>query len=291
MDALLLILKKYSLLIALFGGIFGLLLILVIYIISILSNKRLEFKIGKIQFSTGKAKEIGNVCPNKQDDGSCMELDKIETFLKIKEHNTISLIKSAVILAEEKTHDIDKLRFIETITRQLVVAEDVNIRIKSLLLGGYNKLAQNKTEIDFSKQDKDYRYYQVILSTILNELKNNTIKDGLKSTDITILDEAEFDLFVENKSEIMMAILIEYLDFMYNKDSIVSLQELHIVNNELKHEIKKILRSMYQQIKKIILHDRETVDSIEKHFKIELDSLKNVFKSENILLKLKKELE
>ena len=267
MEAVMLLFKKYGLTLGLIGGAVALVLIFLIYLISIIFNKPINFAIGPIKLNLkGRS---------KKNDGTLNEMKNFLEYWEGTDTGHQSVIVDVVKTVEEKTMAKDIIRYKETVTKQMVVAEECNIKIKALLVDSYVEKLNEKTEDTVNaNQHRDYKFYRVIVSSILDDIKRDILKESLKNTNILKLSDAEFDAFVKHKSDVMVIVINEYLEFMNNGKSMVSQKELQKINKSLDGEIRLALKEMYEQIKIIIETDKETIDKISIEMDTNIDVLK-----------------
>jgi len=286
MDALLLLAKKHTLTISLVGAGVALLATLLIYIISIFTNKSLNLNIGPLKLSTGNGKKKLTEEENYYID-AIKRIEGLLTFYNRENYKSQTLVDSIVDESIEKTEEKDKIKFKETVTRQMIQAEEMNVEIKVLLTEKYADLLRKKLDDNSDvKQHRDYRFYQVIISSILDELKRSTLKQSIQNTDIIILSDLEFDTFVDQKASVMITIIIEYLDFMYNTTSVISRDDVHTENEKIKPEIKSILKELFKRIKQIIIEDKELIQRINEKMNSNIDKIHDIYIQDNPITKI-----
>lgn len=265
MEALLLIIKTFGIQITLsvLGGL--LLILLIFYIISVISGRNFGFEIGPIKLNTKR---------NANSDG---KVERIKTLLKFEnqKENENSLLDTLVTGIKNRTREKDIIEFQQTVINQMRCAEDFNIQIKSIMTTAYANLLKSKDDTMDVRQHRDYKFYQVLVSSILDELKRNTLKESVKSIDINALSSHDFDQFVEQKTDVMITLMIEYLDLMYQNTNLVSRDEVHKENEALSPKIKEAYRNMYYNIKSIIAEDTKYMQEIEEQMDNDFINIKN----------------
>lgn len=265
-----------------FGGI-GLASTLLIYIISIVTGKVINLNIGPIKLSTGGLKQ-------KKNDYYKDAINKIEgllSFFDKDNYKSQSLVDSIVEETTEKTEEKDRVLLKESVTKQMIQADESNVQIKVLLTEKYAELLRKKLEDNVDvKQHRDYRFYQIIISSILEEMKRSTLKQSIQNTDILNFSELEFDSFVDQKASVMITIIIEYLDFMYSTSSVISRDVVHKENEKLKKEIKEVLKTLFRNIKQIIIEDKELISRINNKLHENIEILHDRYKADNPVIKI-----
>jgi hypothetical protein len=257
-----------------FGCLFS---FFVIYIITAITGRNFGFDIGPLKINTKRVDGSDNT-----------KLEKIKTLLKF-ENNTEtenSLLDSMVNAIKTKTREKDVVELQQTIINQMRCAEDFNIQIKSLMTRSYANLLKEKDSTVDVRQHRDYKFYQVLVSTILDELKRNTLKESINSIEIDLLSAQEFDQFVEQKSSVMITLMIEYLDLMYQNNSIVSRDELYKQNQNLTKDITEAYRKMYSNIKSIIIEDKNYIKEINSQLDDNVIYIKNQINKNCIAIKI-----
>lgn len=288
MNVLMAFATKNSLLVGVSAGALILLIAFLIYLISVITGKEFAINVGPVKFKTGgkqKTKEVFRCDVNK-----CMTVQKIKATIETAnvEENTTVVMDLIADISSEKTNKIDKIEMIETISRQMVAMEDVNVRIKQKVTKVYADLLQAKlTDNSNAKQHREYKYYQVVLGNILEDLKKTTLKQSLQVVNLPKLTDEEFASFVNQKTEIMVSILIEYLDFVQNPKSLVDVNDLHKANESLMPEIADIVKSLFRQIKGIMQKDSKIVKEIELKFKDDLKAIRDRVIQINTVQKIK----
>jgi hypothetical protein len=265
MEALILFVKTFGIQVSI--GLFAgcLLVILIIYIISAITGRNFGFELGPVKINT---KKNGN---------GESKIDKIKTLLKFENNkdNENSLLDTMVSAIKSRTREKDIIEFQQTVINQMRCAEDFNIQIKSLMTGSYANLLKAKDSTIDVRQHRDYKFYQVLVSSILDELKRNTLKESIKSIDIIALSPQEFEQFAEQKINVMITLMIEYLDLMYQNTSLVSRDEVHKENENLSTKIKELYRTMYHNIRSIIADDNKYMIDIDNKMNTDVTNIKN----------------
>ena len=276
MDSLSAILTQYGLSIGTAPIPLALFLFIVIWLVSIIFDKPIEIGFGKFSLKLkGRA---------KGDSKETKKLEHIKGYVEFydEENRNKDLIEDIREITKDKTKEIDKIILKESITKQMLEAEEANIKIKAILGNAYAELLSEKLGEDKDvKQHKDYRFYQVIISTVLDELKRSTLKQSIKNTDLITLPELEFDKFTQAKGEIMITIVSEYLDFMYTRTEFISRKELYDANEKHKIEIMSIIKDLYKKIKAIILEDNQTIEKINKELDTHLGGIETKINNES----------
>ena len=231
---------------------------------------------------------------SKNDSKNDVILHEIKTLLNLNDDTikTKSLVENVKDISISKTEDKDKIKFRETITKIMVAAEESNIMIKIILTKKYAELLREKLgEETDAKQHKDYRYYQVIIANVLDDIKRNTLKQSVKGNDLVTMSDIEFDEFVKRKSEIMVSIVAEYLDFMYNGNSGITREILQRENETCMGEIKDVIATLYRQIKHILHEDQDVIDKIQGELDSEVDNIFDRHTEGSVVKMIKKVIE
>jgi len=275
MNELLLILKLFTPQMAL--GIVGaiLLLILIIYIISSITGKNFGFELGPIKINTKK-------------NGKESPIEKIKTLLAfdISKENKDSLIDSICNVIRTKTREKDIIEFQQTVINQMTCAEDFNIQIKMLITESYAKLMKSKDETQYVRHSRDYKYYQILVSSILDELKRNTLRESIKSLDIAELSQLDFEQFVDQKINVMISQIDQYLELMYQNTSLVSWDEVHTENELISPKIRDLYRTLYTKIKTVAIEDSKNIQGISEQINNDVDKFKNQMNGDDVVKKI-----
>lgn len=269
MDPISLFLKQHGLTIILLAMPAILILILLIYLLSFITKKPIDFKLGPFRLNIQPKRKSGSV-----------DVEKIKNYLSFfKENNTahIDLIDDVVDMAKNKTEKIDIIRFKESMTKQMILTEEINVKLKSILLDKFYSVLKEHSNTKNMKNTKDYRYYQVIISFILEDIKRNTIKESIKMSEFVEYTETEFNSFVQQKTEVITTIIFDYIDFMYNSD-IVSNDSINKANEQIEPKIKEQYKLLYNKIKSIVLDDIDCIRKIRKSLTEEKNEIKRRLK-------------
>lgn len=279
MEALLIFIKTFGPMAT--GGFLGigLLALLIIYIISAATGRNFGFELGPFKLNTRK---------NGSD-----KVEKIKTMLKFDSRRDTenSLLDTLVGAIKNKTRDKDVIEFQQTVINQMSCAEDFNIQIKSIMTETYAKLMKAKDATIDVRHHRDYKFYQVLVSSILDELKRNTLKDSIKSIDIIALSPQEFEQFADQKINVMIAQIDQYLELMYQTNSIVSWDDVHKENELILPRIKELYRALYYKIKNIVLEDSKSMQEIDKQMNNDVTSIKNQISKSCVISKIETILE
>lgn len=256
MDQITYFLGKYGLTIVIAALPIILVLILIIYIISMITKKPFDFKLGPFALKLSGGKKSDNSIDYKK-------IENYLTFFKENNTNHADLIDDAMYIAMDKTEKIDLIKFKESMTKQMILCEEANVKIKSILMDKFYNLIKTKNpNFGNIKNTKDYRYYQVIVSFILEDIKRNTIKESVNMSEMIEYSEIEYNSFVTQKTDVILTILLDYIDFMYNSDTI-SNDEIRKQNEQIEPKIKEQYSVLYDKIKTIIIDDSETIKKIK----------------------------
>lgn len=276
MEALLLIIKTFGIQITLSLLVGFMAVLLIFYVISILSGRNFGFEIGPFKLNTKR---------NFDHNG---KLEKISTLLKFENQKETenSLLNTLVDGIKTRTREKDVVEFQQTVINQMRCAEDFNVQIKSMMTSAYANLLRSKDGTMDVRQHRDYKFYQVLVSSILDELKRNTLKESVKSIDINALSTTDFEQFVEQKTDVMITLMIEYLDLMYQNTNIVSRDEVHKENESLSPKIKELYRTMYYNIKSIILEDVKYMQELDDQMDSEFNNIKNQINKNCVVCKV-----
>jgi len=280
METILLFLKTFGpqVTISLLVGI--LLMFLIIYIISAITGRNFGFELGPFKINTR-----WNNNENR--------IDKIKTLLNFENNKDTenSLLDTMVSIIKSKTREKDIIEFQQTVVNQMRCAEDFNIQIKSKITEAYINLLKTKEPTIDVRQHRDYKFYQVLVSSILDELKRNTLKESINSIDIIALSTQDFNQFVEQKTDVMITLMIEYLDLMYQTTSLVSREEVHKENENIATKLKELYRNMYYTIRNIIADDNRYIDEIDNQINNDISNIKQQINKGCVIVKVNKLLE
>jgi hypothetical protein len=280
MEALLIFIKTFGPMAT--GGFLGigLLTLLIVYIISAVTGRNFGFELGPFKLNTHK-------------NGSGDKVEKIKTMLNFDSRRDTenSLLDTLVDAIKNKTRDKDVIEFQQTVINQMSCAEDFNIQIKSIMTDTYAKLMKAKDGALDVRHHRDYKFYQVLVSSILDELKRNTLKDSIKSIDIIALSPQEFEQFSEQKINVMIAQIDQYLELMYQTNSIVSWDDVHKENENILPKIRELYRTLYYKIKNIVLEDSKSMQEIDEQMNNDVTNIKNQISKGCVISKIETILE
>lgn len=265
MEALILFVKTFGIEItgAIIGG--GLIVFLMIYIISAITGRNFGLEIGSFKLNT-----------RRNANGNDSRIEKIKVLLNFDndKDNENSILDTLVNAIKNKTREKDIVEFQQTVINQMSCAEDFNIQIKALMTSSYADLMRQKDSTIDVRQHRDYKFYQVLVSSVLDELKRNTLKESIKSIDIISLSPQEFEQFVDQKVNVMITLMIEYLDLMYQNTNLVSRDEVHKENELLSVKIKESYRNLYYKIKNIMIEDNKYIEEINQSMNDDVANMK-----------------
>ncbi len=280
MEALITILKTFGPQVTIGILTVVLLVFLTIYIISAITGRNFGIELGPFKLNTRK-------------NGNGDKVEKIKTMLKFDSRRDTenSLLDTLVGAIKNKTRDKDVIEFQQTVINQMSCAEDFNIQIKSIMTDTYAKLMKIKDTTLDVRHHRDYKFYQVLVSSILDELKRNTLKDSIKSIDIIALSPQEFEQFAEQKINVMIAQIDQYLELMYQTNSIVSWDDVHKENESILPKIRELYRSLYYKIKNIVLEDSKCMQEIDEQMNNDVTNIKNQISKSCVISKIETILE
>jgi hypothetical protein len=180
------------------------LVFIVLLLLSSVLGKILNISVGPFKFTTSSNQKE---CPYGE---VCKKIKNAVDFYNYDDRSK-SLVETIVTetlkLAEEK----DRLLFKESITHIMMVVEDVNIKIRNIFTEQYyQELRQALDKEEDVKTHRDYKYFQVLINTVLDDLKRSSLKQSIETTNITEMSEAEFTMFCNQKTEMMVLIITEY---------------------------------------------------------------------------------
>ncbi len=276
LETISLLFKKYSLTIAIIGFAVVLVLVFILYLISIVSGKEMNLGFGKFSLKLGKK--------------NSSKVQRIKTLLNdLGETETYkNLIGPIVDKTKEKTEEKDVIKLKETVTRQMAAAEDANIRIKALMSNKYAELLEENLNGENVRTHKYYKYYQIILASILDDTKRKILKQSLENNDIIKFSDLELEKFIEQKSEIMITVIFDYLDLLHSENSSIDMDELRKENKVLVPQLKNIIKDLYFNIKGIIQHDLEIIKNIDYDLGKTITELTETHNKNNPIQKIKK---
>jgi hypothetical protein len=196
---------------------------------------------------------------------------------KDSEEDIKALINFISLQIREKQNTINTIKFKSTIDRQMSCVEDVNIEIKSVIMEHYAKILKTKNcEIDFQpKLNKDYRYYQMQITKILDDVKKNIIKESLNGVELQNLDPVEFEIFIEQKAKIIIMSMAEYMDSIHSvyNNMAVKIYETWLYDCIIKNTVQEKIKEIYKMIKQVIIEDENKIQELEKKMQTDIESM------------------
>ena len=284
MEAILIILKTFGPQITLGIVGVGVVLFFLIYIVSAVTGKNFGFELGPFKINTRK---------NGKGSDNESHIDKIKTLLKFdnSRDNENSLIESICDIIKSKTREKDIIEFQQTVINQMTCAEDFNIQIKMILTDVYAKLMKEKDETIEVRHSKDYKYYQILVSSILDELKRNTLRESIRSIDLSILTTLEFEQFADQKISVMISQIDQYLELMYQNTSLVSWDDVHNKNETIAPQIRDLYRILYSNIKIIAIENAKDIKEISTQMEGQVEQVKSQIEKGCVITKLQSIIE
>jgi hypothetical protein len=245
-----------------------LVVLLIIYLISLKTGKGINIELGPIKLHTSSKKVRGDET----------RIGQIKTILEFERRNEAesSLLDTLVDFTKSKTREKDIIELQTTVINQMNYAEDFNIQIKSLMTQTYANLLKSKCPEIESKQHRDYKYYQVLVTSILDEVKRNVLRQSLKGMDIATISTQDFESFISQKSDVMITLIVDYIDLMY-QSTIVTNDEVRNENVKLTRPIKEAYRTLYYNIRNIIMDDKKAIEKIDNDLNANVHNIKNQF--------------
>lgn len=184
---------------------------------------------------------------------------------------------------KDKQEEKITIKLKTTIERQMSAVEDTNIEIKSIIMEHYAKVLKTKNaDADFQpKLNKDYRYYQMQISKILDDVKKNTIRESLKGTNIQSMDNVEFETFIDQKAKVIIMVMQEYLDLIHSvyNNVAVKMNETWLYDTKTVELVKEKIKDVYRRIKQIIIEDEEKIEEIDKKMESGIENMATMIPS------------
>lgn len=242
---LLAILKGWGLAPALIVISILLLFSLIMFFLSWKTGKSFQLSIGPFKLALG----------GKKQEEDTKESDKEQ---ENKDDYAISVI-------QEKLEKIHEIRHKDTLERQLKFADEKIIEMKSLLTNRFAKLLQEKLKDDEdAKLHRDYRFYQTVISFILNYVRETTLKSSLVQNHFINYTEIEWEDYISQKADVMITIGCDNIEVLYEGSSkTLSSKELEEGNQDIIPTVREMIKNIFRKAKYIALENNKKIEAIE----------------------------
>lgn len=266
-------------------GVVSGILILAVLILTSVFGKVIDIAIGPLKFSTSNNKKE---CPNGE---VCKKIQNAIEFYNYEDKSKSlveTIVSETLKLAEEK----DRLFFKESITHIMMIAEEFNVKIRSIFTEQYfNELKGMLQPTEDVKTHRDYKYFQVLINTVLDELKRSSLKQSIEASNISEMSDSEFSMFCNQKTDMMFLIIVEYLDLMYNINSVVSRDQMRKIVTSLQEKVVILYKEMYRAIRVVKIEDDTTIEGMKLEIKSNAENLRAKMIGEDPVSKIKKTLD
>ena len=264
-----LLITNYSVYVVLGTISISLLLFFIIYLVSIIANKPITLGLGPFNLKTTSGSKVETTDSPK--------LQRIEKYIELFGKNNIEcpVLDTVVESTKEKMEERWIFQLKETIIRQMVAADEANIKIKSVITNAYSDFLKPKLGTNESaKTHRDYRYYQVVVSNILEDCKRKIIKTSFENNRVLDFEDIQWEDFVKSKTETIVTIIFDYIDLMYMNNKIVTLHEVHLLNQKIRPQIIQQIRELFYDIRQIIKDDEKHIIEINKELAQEIEKIR-----------------
>jgi len=261
------------------------LLVIVVLILTSVFGKIVDIAIGPFKFSTSDNKKI---CPNGE---VCKKIQNAIEFYNYEDKSK-SLVETIVAETVKISEEKDRLYFKESVTHIMMIAEEFNVKIRSIFTDQYyNELKSLLQPNEDVKTHRDYKYFQVLINTVLDELKRSSLKQSIETTNICEMSDSEFSLFCSQKTDMMFLIIIEYLDLMYNINSTISRDQMRKGVTLLQDKVVILYKDMYRAIRTVKGEDDLQIECYNDSIKTNAENIRIKMIGEDPVFKIKKTLD
>lgn len=222
-------------------------------LISTLTKKPLDFKIGPLNI------KFGNDCesPDKilQD-----QAIKHNTKLNKSEHLIVDKVKTYVTAKEKQ---ITKLYY-DVMVRQMSFCDERIVEMRDLFCDEYSKLLYKKLEkCEDVRTHQSFKNYKMFIILALEyAVKEATYKRSVKQNHLAEFTIESWDAFIEQKTNATIALLKDEYDMNY-PESLVSRKEIDESNERVFDKIRPIIVSMYRKARDISIETRGKVELLK----------------------------
>lgn len=243
----------FALLTFLFGAI----------ILSIVTRKPLNIKLGPISFSFGEVK-----CECKEEDLQIQALSQSE---KIKPTTNQLYIERIHTYIQSKEKQVSKL-YADVMVRQMNFCDEKLVEIKDIFIEEYSKLLSKKiSQTEDVRVHHQFRNYKMFLSLMLEYcVKETTFKKSVRQNHLAELTMEGWEAFVEQKVNVTIANIKNSYDNDYPDESIVTRKEVDESNERVFDKIRPMIVSMYRKAREISIETKSKIKFIEEEMETHL---------------------
>ena len=158
--------------------------------------------------------------------------------------------KSIVNSFSEEQNSLKK----DLLLQQMNYSEEKISELRILLCKQYSKAISQKLLIGIAKakEHTDYKSYRMLIYYILlSKVKDGIIKKALKENHFLDLSNVEFDHYINRKTDLIIDVMSDGLDTYYFDSTIISREELFILNEQILHETKAVIRAIFENARNI----------------------------------------
>lgn len=259
--------------------------ILILTVVSGLLGKAINISAGPFKFATTEKQKD---CPYGE---VCKKIKTAVDFYNYEDRSK-SLVETIVAETVKLSEEKDLLLFKESLTHIMMIVEEYNVKIRSIFTEQYyNELKKHLQPDEDAKSNREYKYFQVLINTVLDDLKRSSLKQSIESVNISEMDDSDFRLFCEQKTSMMFLIITEYLDLMYNPKSSVSRDDMQKSMVAISDKVIILYKEMYKDIRTVKIEDDIALNTMEQNIKTNAENLRQKMLGDDPLVKIKSTLE
>ena len=215
----------------------------------LITGKEMNVNFGKISFGLSFNKKLSEI---KDDNQAPTQHDNKVTTCATCSNKSLFVEKSKYIVSNyaDEMNNLKK----DLILQQMNFAEEKISELRILICKQYSKQLSIKNAIGIisAKETRDYKFYRMLIYYILlSKVKDNIIKKALKENHFLDLSNIEFDQYVMRKVDLILDTISEGLDTYYSDDLSIKREELFLINENILHETKNILKCVFENARNI----------------------------------------
>ena len=218
-----------------------------------------------INFSFGKFRMMNNSQQRKTDDSIATAKAEKTSDLLDGHVKTMMLIDAKI---SETTTAICKIQFKEILREQMAFAESKYVQIWGTLSRIFVSLLSDRIKLDECKDlnlpdNEDYKRYSDCFEHMIPKQIFDYIRSSFKDNHYADLDEEEFSKYADEKSDIILQIITDALNFSYH-GQFITRADIYKANKAKDAQIKDMFYDVFLRARKISQDKYKEIEKLQR---------------------------